>query len=349
MVKCGLTARVVVVLAIGVSTQTGAQAPEPATQTSTPTAGSPRSAAMTRTGWTKKTPWGDPDLQGIWNNGTTTPLQRPVALGDKATLTPEEFATKQKEDARRQAVGETAEQRARSTITGGGPTFWYEIGETSPRTSLIIDPPNGRLPAFTPYAQQRLEERARMLAEIPLTSFLWKHQGQWVRCITRGVPGGQIPTVYNNNYQILQVPGYVVIHQEMIHDTRIIPLDGRPHVPASIGMWMGDPRGHWERQTLVVETTNFHPEAESTLSGASSNLMGPDAKVTERYTRTSATEMDYQFTVDAPTTFTRPFTASIPMRTQDAAARIMEYACVEGDRSVALTITGLIAQKKAKK
>jgi hypothetical protein len=261
-------------------------------------------------------------------------------LADKAELSPEEFAARQKEDARRQAEGETEEQR--KTGLGAGPTFWYEIGKTTNRTSLITDPPNGRLPPLTPQAQKLLEERTKNIAEIPLNKFLWEHQGQWVRCTSRGVPGGHIPTVYNNNYQILQVPGYVVISMEMVHETRIIPMDNRPVQP--VRRWLGESRGRWEGQTLVVETTNFHPQ---TQFNRGPNLMGPDGKVTERFTRTSATDLEYTFTVDAPSTYTRPFTASIPMSTVDAPDRIMEYACLEGDQSVRLTITGLLAKRKS--
>ena len=333
-------AGLVLALTLVVCAQSGAQAPQSGTQ-APQSARSAAPAAKSSSGWTKKTPWGDPDIQGIWNNGTTTPLERPPALADKTELTPEEFAARKKEDDRRQAEGETPEQLKQGL--GAGPTFWYEIGKTTNRTSMITDPPNGRLPALTPQAQKLLEERKQQLSEIPLDKFLWEHQGQWVRCTSRGVPGGTIPTVYNNNYQILQVPGYVVISMEMVHETRIIPLDNRPVSP--VRRWLGEARGRWEGQTLVVETTNFHPQ---TQFNRGPNLMGPDGKVTERFTRTSATDLDYTFTVDAPSTFTRPFSASIPMSTVDAPDRIMEYACLEGDQSVRLTITGLLKQKAGK-
>jgi hypothetical protein len=299
--------------------------------------------------WTKKTPWGDPDLQAIWNNGTATPLQRDPKLGTKEFWTAEEFEAAKKAAASRQA-GETEEQR--KVGLGAGPTFWYEIGQPHLRTSLIIDPPNGRLPAYAPQAQKYVAERNKNLEEIPLGEFLWKHQGQWVRCITRGVPNGMIPTVYNNNYQFIQLPGYVVIHQEMIHNTRVIPLDGRPRLAPEIKEWDGDSRGRWEGQTLVVETTNFHPEAEfnSAAGGTAGAIpLGPGATVTERFTRQSATNMDYVFTVNAPATFVSPFTVSIPMNTTAASDRIMEYACIEGDRSVPLTVTALLALKAAGK
>ena len=333
------------IASLGAGVVTEAQAPKSA-------AGPTSASAVTGTSattWTKKTPWGDPDLQAIWNNGTASPLQRDPKLGTREFLTAEELEAAKKAAAARQA-GETEEQR--KTGLGAGPTFWYEIGAPVQRTSLIIDPPNGRLPAYTPQGQQYVAQRQKNLEEIPLNEFLWKHQGQWVRCITRGVPNGMIPTVYNNNYQFFQLPGYVVIHQEMIHNTRVIPLDGRPQLAPAIREWDGDSRGRWEGQTLVVETTNFHPEAEfnSAAGGTAGAIpLGPGAKVTERFTRQSATNMDYVFTVEAPATFTTPFTVSIPMNTMAASNRIMEYACVEGDQSVSLTVKALLAQKAAGK
>ena len=287
----------------------------------------------------RTTAWGDPDLQGFWTNGTTTPLERPLQFGNRAILTPEELEVRRQADTVR-AQGETDEDRKQGV--GAGPTFWYELGRTTARTSMIVDPPDGRLPPLTAMAQRRLAAQQKEMDDIVVGPPLWKNQGVWVRCISRGVPGGLIPVLYNNNYQILQLPGYVVIHQEMIHETRIIPLDGRPHLPSAIQLWNGDSRGRWEGQTLVVETTNFHPEAEF-FRGP--HLMGDAAKVTERFTRTSANELDYQFRVDAPSTFIRPFTGSAPMRAEGVAPRIVEYGCHEGNFTMPLTITGLLAAK----
>jgi hypothetical protein len=151
------------------------------------------------------------------------------------------------------------------------------------------------------------------------------------------------PVVYNNNFQIVQAPGVVVVHQEMIHTSRIIPLDGRPHLDPAIREWNGDARGHWEGNTLVVETTNINPLSEP-LWPTNMNSMGAPYKLTERFTRTGATDLDYQWTLDAPSMFTKPITASIPATTIGASDRITEYACVEGDNAVRLTITGLLAQ-----
>ena len=151
------------------------------------------------------------------------------------------------------------------------------------------------------------------------------------------------PTCYNNNYQIVQAPGYVVILSEMIHEARIILLDGRAHVDPAIKLWMGDSRGRWEGQTLVVQTTNFHPDSEPMTTAS---LRGVNAKVTERFTRISATELAYRYTLEAPSIYTRPISASIPMTTTVAAQRIMEYACIEGDRSMALWMRGTLLPSK---
>ena len=338
---------VAVITAVSLSGQTPTQPTSASQQTAAPQqTATPRpsnAVSPPPTTWTKKTAWGDPDLQGFWNNGTTTPMERPAALGDRTTLSEEEFEARQKADAVR-AQGETDADRRNGRGVGAGPTFWYENGRTSRSTSLVIDPPSGRLPAVTPQVREYLAARREKLSALPLDSTLWATQGQWTRCITRGVPG-TIPTVYNNNYQIVQAPGYVVLLSEMIHTARIIPTNGKPHLSPMVQQWNGDSRGHWEGQTLVVETTNLRPESEFNRSVV---LLGTDAKVTERFTRLSATDMDYRFTVNAPSAFTGPFTLSIPMTTADAPNRIMEYACVEGDHSVALTVTGYIAHKTGK-
>ena len=232
-------------------------------------------------------------------------------------------------------------QRTASVSTTVAP----EMGKPLRRTSLIIDPPDGRLPPLTPEAQRELAEKQRLEKEPRFDSSLWTKYRVRTRCIARGVPAIMHPTCYNNNYQIVQAPGYVVILSEMIHEARIILLDGRAHVDPAIKLWMGDSRGRWEGQTLVVQTTNFHPDSEPMTTAS---LRGVDAKVTERFTRISATELAYQYTLEAPSIYTRPISASIPMTTTVAAQRIMEYACIEGDRSMALSIRGTFAtvQKK---
>jgi hypothetical protein len=286
-----------------------------------------------------RTPWGDPDLQWIWNNGTATPLQRPEQFGTREYMTPEEVAAAKVAAATR-AEGESEEQRAQGL--GAGPTFWYDVHEPDTRTSLIYDPPNGRTPPPAPEWAAQQQERARLFKEPRYDKSIWERQGAWVRCISRGQPAAMNPVVYNNNYQIIQTPGYVVIHQEMVHVSRIIPLDKRPHVDPKIRMWEGDARGWFEGETLVVETTNFHPEAEPI--DRQPHISGKDYKLIQKFTRVTDSDIDYRYTLDAPTVYTAPFSAAIPMSKHSAANRITEYACIEGDNSVRLTITGLVRQ-----
>ena len=320
--RMNATIGLVAIVATAISTQSGAQGTVPA------------SKPVASSSWTQRTPWGDPDLQAIWNDATETPLQRNPKYGLRESLTDEEYAEVLK-------AYEKEVQRAGSVSTTVAP----EMGKPLRRTSLIVDPPDGRLPPLTPEAQRELAEKQRLEKEPRFDSSLWTKYRVRTRCIARGVPAIMHPTCYNNNYQIVQAPGYVVILSEMIHEARIILLDRRAHVDPAIKLWMGDSRGRWEGQTLVVETTNFHPDSEPMTTAS---LRGVDAKVTERFTRISATELDYQYTLEAPSIYTRPISASIPMTTTVAAQRIMEYACIEGDRSMALSIRGTFAtvQKK---
>ena len=204
---------------------------------------------------------------------------------------------------------------------------WLDYGKkmvSSHRSSLIVDPPDGRIPPLTPAAQakaaaRRAEARNRGAADDP------ELRTTWERCITRGLPEGVLPAGYNNNIQIFQSPGYVVIVMEMIHDARIVPLDGRPHLPQGSGQWMGDSRGRWDGDTLVVDTVNFSEKAN--FRGSADGL-----HLVERFTRTSATTIDYRFTVDDPATWTKPWTVSLPLVKNDG--EIYEYACHEGNRGL---------------
>jgi hypothetical protein len=334
------TIAVATIIGLTLAAQAAAQGTAPASKPGDPTS--------TSAGWAKKTPWGDPDLQAIWNDSTATPMQRNPKYGTRATFSDEEYAqiVAAAEKVARQRRSET-EGQARGLE--GGNSIWVEVGNPLNRTSLIIEPSNGRLPPYTAAAQQELDERTRLEIEPRMDSSLWKQFSQQTRCIGRGLPAMMHPTTYNNNYQIIQAPGYVVIFSEMIHEARIIPLDGRPHLDPAIKQWIGDSRGRWEGQTLVVETTNFHPDSEpmGRLLGLVS-LRGGEAKLTEWFTRTSATEMSYHYTLVAPGNYTAPITALIPFTTTVAADRIMEYACIEGDRSMGLQIKGLIADHRKK-
>jgi hypothetical protein len=283
-----------------------------------------------------RTPWGDPDLQGLWNNATTTPLQRPEELAGKEFFTDEEVADR---DAR---VGETR-NTDRSPRTGDPGTyneFWWERGQTvaNNRTSLIVEPADGRLPSLTPDGQRRADARAatrRSRGEFD--SFEDRPLAE--RCIIyRGVPA--FPTGYNNNYHIVQTPGYVTILQEHIHEVRIIPLDGRPHVAPGVLQWLGDSRGHWEGDTLVVETTNFNDKA---LIRGFNGKLGDTLHVEERFTRVNGDLIDYRFAVTDDTIWIQPWSGSLPMTKLEGL--MYEYACHEGNYALGNVLGGARAQE----
>jgi hypothetical protein len=296
------------------------------------------------------TAYGQPDLQGIWNYSTLTPLERPAELAGKAVLTEDEAAEFEKRILQRSNVdanrGTTA--TARGVINGTVETedlasayneFWWDRGTKvvgTRRTSLIVDPPDGRIPPLTPQAQKRMAALAvanQRLAQGPEDRPLSE------RCIVRPNSGPPMtPTGYNNNFQLIQIPGYVVIFNEQIHDARVIPMDGRPHLPQNIRLWMGDSRGRWDGNTLVVDTTNFTGKAN--FRGSDENM-----HLVERFTRTAPDTLLYEFTVDDPQSFTKPWTAQIPMtRSQDL---IYEYACHEGNYSMFTTLSGARALEKS--
>ena len=284
-----------------------------------------------------RTPDGQPDLQGTWTNGTITPFERPAELAGKEFFTEQEAA-----DYARQLLQRTnADRRDGGAEADVGRAYndaWYDRGNKvvpTGRTSLVVDPPDGKVPPFTPEGQQKADARAEARrARGPADS--WEDRSLWERCITRGLP--MVPGPYNNNYQIFQSPGYVVILHEMIHDARIIPLDRRPHLAQNIRQWMGDARGHWEGNTLVVDTTNFTSKTNFRGSGETLHL-------TERFTRAGPNTITYEITVDDPATFTRRWTASIPMTKTDES--IYEYACHEGNYAMVGILGGARAEEKA--
>ena len=300
--------------------------------------------------WTMPlTSWGDPDLEGRWTNTTTTPLQRPVELAGKELYSNEERAELDEERARdtdRACATELVvlHRPPPPESTGSYNGFWLEQGSAVNRTSLIVDPPDGRLPPVTPQAQKRADGLAAVRAS-PSYPTTWEEPSVFERCITRGLPATMMPGFYNHNYQIMQTPDYVVIYAEMIHDTRIIPLDGRPHLPLHLRQWMGDSRGRWEGDSLVVETTNFTDKVyerrvSNTVFGA-----GRAMHVVERFRRVGTDTIDYELTVTDPTTFMRPWTASIPMQTMEGS--IFEYACHEGNYAMENMLRGARAKEKA--
>ena len=285
-----------------------------------------------------RTAWGDPDLQGIWNNSTLTPFQRPEELENREFLSDEEISDLEERTANRN--DRLLREPARRTETGGNVgaynNFWMERGTTvvpTRRTSIIVDPIDGRLPPLTSDGQRRTEARAGFRrGRGPSDS--WEDRRLAERCIIyRGIPA--MPTLYNNNYQIAQTPKYVVIFQEHIHDVRVIPIDGRSHLDDGVRQWLGDSRGHWEGETLVVETTNFHDKA--LIRGFNGDL-GESLRVIERFTRVNADSIDYQFTVIDPTTWTRPWSGSLPMNRSEGL--VYEYACHEGNRGMFNLLAG---------
>ena len=282
-----------------------------------------------------RTPWGDPDLQGTWTNTTTTPMERPEELAGRELLTDEERAELDAEAVR------NADRPPRPGSTGAYNTFWFERGVRTNQTSWIVDPPDGRLPPITPKEQKRMVALAAV-RDAPSYPTTWEDVNIYERCITRGMPGTMMPGFYNHNYLILQTPDYVVLRAEMVHDTRIIPLDGRPHVDPPIRQWLGDSRGHWEGDTLVVETTNLTDkvfERRTTVYGT-----GEYMYLEERFTRVDSDAIDYQFTVTDPTTFEEPWTAATPMTALDGP--IFEYACHEGNYALVNMLSGARAKEK---
>lgn len=310
----------------------------------------PSSASITGAGrsWTApRTAYGQPDLQGIWDFRTITPLERPRALGDKAFFTEAEAATFEKEENRRQNRDLIDPKVGGLNYPAGGVIpyneVWYDRGDKvvkTRRTSLIVDPPNGRLPPYTPEGQKKADRRAQEGRDTQLGHPIadsWEDRPLQERCIM-GLNAGppMTPGPYNNNFLFLQTPDYVVVLTEMVHDARIIPLDGRPGL--NIRQWKGDSRGHWEGETLVVETKNF--KRETSLPGSSANT-----HLIERFTRTDPETLLYEFTVHDPTTWTRPWTAQVPMSKSNAP--IYEFACHEGNYALPGILAGARADEKA--
>jgi hypothetical protein len=286
-----------------------------------------------------RTPDGAPDLQGYWTNATVTPLERPKDLGNKAFFTPEEAAAYQKKQlAVPEPTGKGTYNDVHYNLSQFGLDKTQSKVATDIRTSLITDPPDGRLPPMLPEAVKRNAERVaankghefdgpenRGLAE---QCIIWPNEGP-----------PMMPVGYNSNLQIVQGPGYVAILQEMIHDVRIIPTDGRPHVASDIHQWMGNSTGHWEGDTLVVDTTNFTDR--TAFRGSGKNL-----HVVERLRRTDANTVDYSFTVSDPDTWAQPWSADIPMTKIDGP--IYEYACSEGNYGMANNLSGARAEERKK-
>src|SRR5690242_13373188 len=278
-----------------------------------------------------KTPWGDPDLQGIWPGNMGVPMQRPKTMGERTELTDQEFAQRVAQSQRASAADAVEFAPKDEKIGIGPPSYWTERGKPTRQASLVIDPPDGRLPPMTPEAKAI---QAKTPAEWAGRANSYEDVNLYYRCITRGALGSIIPVVYNNGNQIIQAPGYVVIRNEMIHETRVIPLDGRPHVGSNIHMYLGDSRGHWEGNTLVIETTNFTNKTSVGSNGVAYNGEGgrnsEAMRLVERLTRVDANTINYQATIDDPKSWTRPWTMLISLKRDDK-YQFLEYACHEGN------------------
>jgi len=290
--------------------------------------------------WTVgRTPDGQPDLQGFWTNTTYTPLQRPN------NVTKEFFTQGELEEFVKRASAEEAEQTEPGTI----PDVHYDFTQfgldrsqgvlaLSPRTSMIVDPPDGRLPPLSAEGRKRAAERAEARKRMGGPLDAAQNQALSVRCIHMDRVGPpMLPGAYNNNYQIVQVPGYVMILVEMLHYVRIVPLDGRPHLPSNVRQWTGSYRGRWEGDTLVVDSTNFTDK--TAFQGASENM-----HLTERFTRVDEDTIRYQFTVEDPATWTRPWSAELLMK--KTVPPLFEHACHEGNYGLANSLAGARAEEK---
>ena len=292
--------------------------------------------------WTPpKTAHGDPDLQGVWTSTTTTPFERPPQFGERLFLTDEEYAEMGKQ-LERQLNSDSQESASVSARAGTGPPdHWTERPQHASRqTSLVVEPANGRVPVTAAAEAKRDYDLAH-------NTDAFEHMSPWDRCITRGMPGGMFPGGYGNVYQIVQSPGYVTILAEMIHEARIIPLDGRPRL--SIKQWNGDSRGRWEGNTLVVETTNYNNKGWIATNAATGRIKGiPQSealRVIERFTRTDRDTIQYEVTIDDPNVYTRPWKVAFPFYT-DPEARVFEYACHEGNHAMTNILSGARAQEE---
>jgi hypothetical protein len=330
-----------------------------------------------------KTPWGDPDLQGTYTSDDCigAPMNRPANLGDKRYYTEEELAQAESRIARQAEADKQEFVASNAVVTVNPPGHWGERARRPcKQTSLVIDPPDGRTPPLTPEAQARGGRGQRggggdALAAAPAPPAAptagaapagrgargggggannnpanqpasWEDFSFYIRCITRGVAGSILPVIYGNGTQIIQAPGYVTLLQEMVHEARIIPLDGRAHANSNIRSYMGDSRGHWEGTTLVVETTNFLPNKTGIGLNGGGTPTSDALKLTERFTKTDPTTISYELTVDDAKTYTTPWKVAFPI-TQENGYSNFEYACHEGNYAMFDSLSGARAIEKA--
>jgi len=293
-----------------------------------------------------KTPWGEPDLQGTYSNRTITPFERPANVNGREFFTKEEVAGLESR-AQQQSGDEGRNKGSRQDVERAYNDFWWDRGTkvTTPRTSLVVEPADGKVPAQTEGAKARAADEGKRPAfrgagATGRGADTWLDRSTFERCITRGMPGAMSPTAYNNNYRFTQGPGFVAIQIEMLGGTRVIPTDGRTHIRSGIRQWMGDSVGRWDGDTLVVDTTNFTDKI--LYRGAAENL-----HLVERFTRVGPGEIDYRVTIDDPTTFTKPWTLAIPY--VNTGEDMFEYACHEGNYGMEGILSGAREEEKAKK
>ncbi len=297
-----------------------------------------------------RTAWGDPDLSGTYtsDNSIGVPFERPERFGERATLTDEEYAAKVNDNEEQIAKDQNPEPESQFSAEDpsaiNASRHWLERPEVPSRaTSLVVDPTNGRLPELTPAGQQRLaERRGRRGRGLPAS---YTDFTNYDRCLTRGLVGSIVPVIYGNGTQIVQAPGVVVIRNEMIHEARVIPLDGSAHAGKGVRLWMGDSRGRFEGDMLVIETTNF---TDRTGLGGNGNgaVHSEGLKLVERLRRVDADTLRYEFTVNDPATYTRPWTVAFDLDSRPG-YEIYEYACHEGNYGLANMLSAARAGERA--
>jgi hypothetical protein len=288
--------------------------------------------------WTPpRTPDGHPDLQGLWDFRSATPLERPARFAGREFMTADEVVEYERLALAREDGRPPDDGRTEQSVH---PAWWLDYGKKvvkTARTSLIVDPADGKMPPLSAEGKARAEaRRAAARAHGPADSY--ENRSLQERCITRGLPEVLLPGPYNNNLQIVQTPDYVVLFTEMFHDARVVPMDGRPHSPPHVRQWMGDPRGRWEGETLVVDTINFTDKTTFRGSGANLHLV-------ERFTRVDADTIEYRFTLEDPTTWTRPWTVAYPIVKTEGP--IYEFACHEANYGLKDILTGARWEEKA--
>jgi len=291
-----------------------------------------------------RTPWGVPDLQGVWDRHTITPLERPTGKESKEVLSDEEVAQLEAETVDRNNADKNRKVGTDSDVGRAYNEFWWDrpTKATGNRTSLIVDPPDGRVPALTPEADARAKQETNVPANRSLGSggrgtAYWGDRSLWERCLTQGTPRLGAGA-YNANFMIVQSADSLVILHEQIHEARVIPLDGRPHLPENIRQWMGDSRGHWDGDTLVIDTTNFTDKTN--FRGSAENL-----HMIERLKRIDANTLGYVVTFEDPTTWTKPWTVDFPM--PQTKGDMYEYACHEGNYGMFGILAGAREQEKS--